>query len=168
MKTTTNPPACRVMFSPEDFDLTLLTWSRTRGGYFKHAKHKGKKYTDLFAHRVVASRATGRELGRWDFVDHINHDLTDCRRENLRVVDPSQSRQNTKRHLNPYVGTSKCSDSDKWAAQVKHRGKTYYLGRFSDRAEAAKAARLKREELGFLTNRPSALNALVALGKGTK
>lgn len=72
-------------------------------------------------------------------VDHINRQVLDNRRCNLRVVTHAHNMQNTASRRG---STSKFRGvhrrGDKWRACVRHEGKNYYLGNFHSEQEAAK------------------------------
>ena len=79
-------------------------------------------------------------LTGWDFVDHINGNIYDNRRKNLRKATPRQNSYNTKlsvRNTSGYKGVSR--SGYKFVAQVKHEDKTYMLGLFDTAKEAAHA-----------------------------
>jgi hypothetical protein len=77
------------------------------------------------------------------FVDHINGDTLDNRRENLRVCTRKENNQNcNKRGTLPkskYKGVVWVKKVGKWKAQIKSDKKTIYLGYFKDELLAAKA-----------------------------
>ena len=88
--------------------------------------------------------------GEWPklLLDHINRDRSDNRIENLREADYAQSSAN--RDIPP--GTLKLRGvtphpCGKYQAQIKHRGKGYYLGIFPTPEEAAAAYRTASERL---------------------
>ncbi len=145
---------CYPIFSNEDLDLAGFYWNPNQGGYARRILHKcrkGFKPKTVLAHRIVLERMVGRPLLRSEHADHINGIVLDNRRENLRLTNPSGNAQN--KHLGPYRGTTlhKCG---KWQALVALHQKSYYLGLFSDRQDAADAASKKRNELGFLDDKP--------------
>ena len=139
------------IFSEQDKDLLRYTYRLTRGGYPISATHRqsseeGKVRIEIFPHRIVAARAAGRPLVSSEHVDHRNFNKLDCTRENLRIVTAQQNSQH-KNISNSTRGTTKIGS--KWQAQVRKSGKTFYLGLFDSREEAAAAAQKKRDELGF-------------------
>jgi hypothetical protein len=90
----------------------------------------------LYMHRVIL----GAEKGQ--LVDHINHNQLDNRKQNLRICTQSQNlmnREKTKRSKSGYKGVFWHKIGRKWLAQIKVNHRTFYLGLFSDVAEAAKA-----------------------------
>jgi len=80
--------------------------------------------------------------------DHINGNVLDNRKCNLRVCTRAENNRNVKKRKNNtsgYVGVTK--EGRKWLASVRHNYKTYRLGRFEDKVEAARARDLKAIEL---------------------
>jgi hypothetical protein len=138
------------IFSPEDADLAALKWRVNKDGYFRHNFKGGGFSRTINAHRIVGERMAGVPLTPKDIIDHKFGDKADNRRENLRVTNHHGNAQNRK-DVTGYRGAVFHRREKKWCAQVRHKGKTYYLGYYYDRGEAAAAARRKREELGFLT-----------------
>jgi hypothetical protein len=130
----------KIQVSPEDADLLSLRFYAHPAGYVSHAID-GK--TQLM-HRLVAERVIGRPLKRNEWVDHLNHDKCDNRRENLRVVPPSGNGFNRKgAQINSISGernVSYDSTRDKWFAVVTYGGKDYLRKRYDTKAEAIAAA----------------------------
>lgn len=78
--------------------------------------------------------------------DHINGDVLDNRRSNLRVVTATES------NLNRTV-KGRCvyrSRSGRWQAKVVHQGKAHYLGTFDSSTEAEAAVEAFREREGIV------------------
>ena len=107
-------------------------------------KKNGGTTKNLLLHRFVM------EAPHDMFVDHINGNTLDCRKENLRLCTFQQNCQNRKKRSDSrhkYIGISK-RHSDwnlkkPWRGCVKHLGKNYYTECFKTEYEAAKA----RDEL---------------------
>lgn len=112
----------------------------------KHKWYSSRKYvitrlapTNKFIrlHRYVL----GCEDSSRPFVDHINRNPLDNRKENLRKVDYSQSMFNTKSNKqfkgvyfeDSVTGTLK----NKWRVKIQAYGKTHNVGRFNTEEEAA-------------------------------
>jgi hypothetical protein len=84
-------------------------------------------------------------------VDHRNRDGLDNRRENLRLATRYQNAINSDK-VNPncssdYKGVSYIVHAGKWQAAISCNGKKYYLGIFSNEADAAIAYNRKAVEL---------------------
>ena len=75
------------------------------------------------------------------YVDHINGDVLDNRRENLRIVTNSQNQQN--RHKpngrSRFKGVAWHEQAGKWQVQIKLDYQSRYIGVFDDEVEAARA-----------------------------
>jgi hypothetical protein len=87
---------------------------------------------------------------RNQFVDHINHNPLDNRRQNLRLCTRQQNNFNTiKRHscISEYKGVTWCKTTNRWRAQISLNKKSINLGRFDNEIEAAKAYNTKAKEL---------------------
>ncbi|WP_419149898.1 HNH endonuclease [Pantoea agglomerans] len=97
----------------------------------------GVPYT-VIAHRV----AWLLHYGEWPEleIDHINSNRIDNRIENLRQATRSQNMCNTRRaNKEGLKGVKLKKDCNRWEAQIRVRGKHYYLGLHST-AEAAHEA----------------------------
>lgn len=107
-------------------------------------------------HRLIMSRILGRELKRGEYVDHINHNGLDNRRENLRIVTHSQNHMNQKKQDGSYTSIYKGVFKDsryrkpKWVSYIgsgKGEIKREYIGRHDTEEEAARAYDEKAKEL---------------------
>jgi hypothetical protein len=115
---------------------------------------KGRSKHNVYLHRWVM----GLEPGDPRVVDHINRDVLDNRRANLRVITRGQNLQN----LNPLTGKSSAyrgvkrmptKKAPRWSAQCKVAGKLHHIGTFATEIEAAEAARVFRlQHLPFATD----------------
>src|SRR5690606_21927296 len=93
----------------------------------------------------------GVTLGPDELVDHICMNKGCVNPDHLRLASKKQNNE----HLSParknnrlgLRGVSWHEASGKWAATVGHNGKHYHLGLFTDPADAAEVARVKRLEL---------------------
>ena len=88
-------------------------------------------------------------------VDHINHDKTDNRLENLRIVNNKENHRNlgvSKANTSGVNGVSMCKKRGKWRTRIMVNGVDKSLGYFDKLSEAV-AARLKaNKEYGFHEN----------------
>jgi hypothetical protein len=84
--------------------------------------------------------------GRTMVVDHINRNKLDNRRENLRLVDPTENNLNRKAYPRKY-DLPPCVYHNKggFAAQVNRHNKRYNLGTYPTAAEAAEAVKIFKE-----------------------
>lgn len=126
-----------VKVDTEDQDLLAL---------FPHVDLKGRcskhiKGRTLRLHRCILERLLSRDLLPGEECDHVDGDVTNNRRNNLRLATSSQNKQNRKRIKNRYGFRGVCRDrrTDNWYAQIKVRGKHYGLGSYATAVEAAKA-----------------------------
>jgi len=109
----------------------------------------GKQITkSIRMHRLIIEHGLGRELQKNEFIDHINHDPLDNRRENLRLVSNRQNQQNKKQKTtSKYPGVSWHKRNKRWIAQISLNGRNKFLGTFIDEGEAAKAYECACREL---------------------
>lgn len=131
--------------SPEDAETVgRVLWS-LRGGYASGRVYVGGRRVHIKMHRLVLG------LGKnTPWVDHINGDRLDNRRENLRLVTPFESAQNqrprTSGRVNPNSrrrGVIWSTTSNCWQVRVRQK----YIGSFPTVAEADAAARTARSLL---------------------
>lgn len=109
------------------------------------------------AHRVIWAIVTG-EWPKGE-VDHINHDRSDNRWANLRLVDRSQNRRNhslSPRNTSGYNGVTWHKGARKWQAQLHIGARAIDLGRFNRLEDAVAARKAADVEHGFHENHGAA------------
>jgi len=96
----------------------------------------GKEMVIVSLHREIMNAPKGL------LVDHRFGNTLDNRRANLRLATHAQNTYNNRKRKNTssqYLGVSFEKRTQRWAAQIQYRGKTYWLGRFKSEIEAARA-----------------------------
>lgn len=123
-----------------DADLLQYRWRTHKSNPNWYARRlitkNGKRY-DLSLHRVILERKIGRQLLKDEFVDHIDLDPMNNRRENLRVAskkDNNRNRNKSKYNTSGFKGVYR--DKKKWGAQITVNNKHVYLGSYNSPAEA--------------------------------
>jgi hypothetical protein len=117
------------------------TWHKSTQQYFAQANIKGSngKWTRISLHSFIVDVPDGYD------VDHINHNMLDNRKANLRICTRSQNLQNRKgaqsNNLSSGIrGVSWDHSRRKWLAHVTVMGKQIFLGRHDNIADAEMAA----------------------------
>jgi hypothetical protein len=126
---------------PVDADLAAHKWC-ANNGKAPYAVRKIAKSQYAFMHRVVLSRKLGRELLPSELVDHIDGDISNNRRDNLRVATAAQNTRNRRLgsdNTSGFKGATFNKHGGRWTAQIKVDGRLIYLGSF-DLPEAAACA----------------------------
>jgi len=107
-------------------------------------RYRGKSCA---AHKLIWFYMTGSWPDR--DIDHIDHDRSNNRWSNLRLVSRTENMRNaslSKANKSGFTGVSWCKQQNQWHAQVMVNGKSIKLGRFDklgDAIEARKAANVK-------------------------
>lgn len=129
-------------FDKEDFEkVSEFNWWKDKQGYIT-TKHNSER---IKLHRLVMNAAPDEQI------DHINHQLENACKNNLRRVTKQQNAYNSKmstRNTSGVKGVCYVSKWRKWIAQIGLNGKTIRLGTF-DSFEEAVAARKAAEEKYF-------------------
>lgn len=110
-----------------------------------YAVRTGKNKKTLYLHRVLMG-ITDPKI----HIDHKNRNGLDCRRENLRIADPTRNAQNARPRrggTSQYKGVSWVNRERKWRAFITQGGKRTCLGYFTDEIDAARAYDAKAREL---------------------
>src|ERR1700745_1514599 len=131
--------------------LNQFKWCRTtNSGLYRHT---------IYAVRSVAlpgeSKLMHKMITNYKRTDHANGIGLDNRRENLRETTQSQNQANSHATLSyggkptssKYKGVKKDSTTGRWMVQVFKEGKQYWVGRFVNEEEAARAYDTKAKEL---------------------
>lgn len=127
-----------------------IAWNVNQSGYIR-IKYRGEKF---LAHRIVWEMHYGK-IPEGMQVDHINHDRTDNRIENLRLVNANENGKNQKsstRNKSGVVGVSWKSQKNKWHAQIMVDGKQIHLGFYDDINDAKDARKVAERKYGFHEN----------------
>jgi hypothetical protein len=121
----------------EDFEyLSAFSWGVRTSKYTNYAGTRSntppRKYTLM--HRMIMRAPDGME------VDHINHNGLDNRKANLRLCTRGENSSNSRvQKRRKFKGPIQQGQSNRWASQIWHAGKKYYLGTFATQEDAAKA-----------------------------
>lgn len=133
------------MVDAVDGDLAAASWFRNANGYAicNIGARPGRQTARM--HRIIMRRVLGRELERWEMVDHIDGDPLNNRRGNLRLATNSQNQFNRDlpaHNRTGYKGVSlnspSCTQRPYQAAIMVNR-KKIYLGSYPTAQEAARA-----------------------------
>jgi len=142
-----------------------LYWLGNRSG----KKTKGKQVGCLnpYGYRVVNLMGKVRYLHRiiWEMhnevipekmtIDHLNHDRSDNRIENLRLCAKREQYKNQSRRYDNKSGCTGVRPSPtkgKWTANIKHHYKKIWLGTFDTLQEAIAARKQAEIDYGFHVN----------------
>lgn len=127
--------------------LSVMKWHCSAWGYaIRFVRRKC-----IWMHREIIKPPAGM------FVDHINGDKLDNRRENLRIVTHAQNCRNTgirSKNTSGIPGVSFHKKSQKWRAYLVFERRQIELGIYSDINDAI-AARNKGAEIYFGEYAPS-------------
>lgn len=125
-----------------DYDwLSQWKWQFKKSGYASRALYGGRKdgkhktKTRFMHHEIIA-------IQDGEFIDHINGNPLDNRRENLRKCTHRQNMMNRKplsSSTSRYKGVSYDQSRKKWRSGITSNGKSLNLGRYSTENEAAAA-----------------------------
>lgn len=119
-------------------------WFAVRNGKYWYAVRR-EKGSVIFMHRVIMHASQGVDIDHRD-----GNRLNNQRLENLRVCKDGENQRNRRLNKNSttgYKGVSLKKAGRKYCAKVVFKGKDFYLGRFSDPVEAARAYDKKAKEL---------------------
>lgn len=127
-------------FDLSDYELIKnLCWSITPRGYLIAYNPKTNK--NIFMHRLIMNAP--EDL----VVDHINHNVVDNRKQNLRLCSVQENNMNSglsKKNTSGVIGVCTELTTGKWKAQISYYEEVIYLGLFDNKDDAIKT-RLKAE-----------------------
>lgn len=132
----------------EDFErVSRFKWwacESKSGAYAMRMIYPNKKPTALILSRFILNAPANK------FVDHINGDTLDNRKENLRLATNQQNSFNRRKlERKAFKGTYHRVDrvNRPFSARIRFNNKAYHLGYFATEIEAAKAYDAKAKEL---------------------
>lgn len=138
MKTLTTKCGATVLVDDEDYPrLSQYKWRRCRGGYVRtqiwDPVVKKPVYRPL--HRLVMNAQPGQ------YVDHRDRDKLNNTRANLRFCTIQGNSANTgkRRGTSRYRGVTWNRSVNKWQASAQVGPTKFYLGVYTDEAEAGRA-----------------------------
>jgi hypothetical protein len=113
------------------------------------------------AHRVVWALVHGAWPQKQ--IDHIDHDRTNNRVENLRIVGHQENHRNTtlrKNNASGFMGVSWYKAGEKWTAYIMIDRVKKHLGCFDALEDAVAARRAAEARFGFHENHGTRATAL--------
>lgn len=116
-----------------DRDLYAHKWQTSNGYASRPIKRKSHTM-----HRIIMERMIDRPLEKSEYVDHIDRNILNNQRSNLRVASPSQNLVNSKvskRSKTKLKGVQFKPNLGKWRARIADE----YLGYFDNPNDAARA-----------------------------
>jgi hypothetical protein len=129
----------------EDYGrLSQYRWCAVEEGRNWYARTFRRDGWPLAMHRLILDAPKGL------FVDHIDHNGLDNRRENLRLCTRLENLRNARPSRggsSKYKGVNWCKIRKKFRARITHNKKRIYLGYFENEIDAAKAYDKKAVEL---------------------
>lgn len=114
-------------------ELSKYKWYYHNSGYAIRSIRKNDKKFTIYMHREI--------LKNEKFIDHINGNGLDNRKENLRECSHKENirnRNKQKNNTSGFKGVFWDKNKNVYKAQIKVNQKNIYLGSFTDKEEAAK------------------------------
>jgi len=125
-----------VLLSPQDNDLFEYSFATNTRGYLNTGS---RKFNHRKVHKIIAYRMGLNTSEENDLViDHINRNVLDNRRENLRLVS-RETNANNLNQLATIKGYHWYAKAKKYRATITLKGKKVRLGLFDDPAQARAA-----------------------------
>jgi HNH endonuclease/AP2 domain len=138
VKTMTASNGVEFTIDEEDFEkVSKYQWNCSPQGYIRRTVWLDNKTRceTLSLHRFLLSAPKEK------IVDHINGDVTDNRKCNLRLANKHENVRNSKPPItnkSGYKGVSLRKESGKWRAQIRVDGRPVNLGHFDNEHDAAR------------------------------
>lgn len=116
----TNNTNTKFIFDKDDYDLiSQYTWGENSVGYIVTYTRLNKQRKVILLHRLIMENTFGNIDG-YD-IDHINHDIKNNTKENLRITEHKDNIKNSKLRCNNTSGVTGVSynrKSQKWEAYI--------------------------------------------------
>lgn len=137
--------ATEFFFDLEDLPLIeSRSWYRDKDGYLVSCYYFNGRRRFVRFHRIVMKAKPGQ------FVDHINKDRADNRKQNLRCCNRSENARNRglySTNTSGVTGVFYDKEREKWVASITYNHKRKLLGRFASKDDAIRARLDKEAEL---------------------
>lgn len=134
-----------------DADLAEYRWFCSHQGYTVRSYHVSKHNKPIiFLHSVIMERKLGHSVPDGYYVDHVNRNKLDNRRDNLRLASKGQNAINSKVPSNNTSGAKGVTwdkSKQRWQAQIVYQQKFVFIGRYKKVEDAIEARREKEVEL---------------------
>lgn len=136
----------------EDYErLNKYKWSVRHYRGSTYASRSGKRNVVKREHYLLHREILGVK-NKWEFIDHINGDTLDNRKQNLRVCDLQRNTWNSKKTSGTnsvFKGVSVIflKIGHKYKASIRNNGKTERIGEYKTEIEAAIAYDVRALEL---------------------
>jgi hypothetical protein len=128
-------------FNVEDYEkIKDYCWWLNNHGYMYTTAPNSNRRTNMYLHRYIMNFP---DL----YIDHINRNRLDNRRENLRIVEKEDNLRNISKSFDNqsgYIGVDWVKRESVWRARIVYKGIAYHLGIFKEIKDAI-IARLKAE-----------------------
>lgn len=135
-------------FDKEDYNLvSRYCWDIDKSTGYVKTIDRINKTGKLYLHRLIMGCIKGDKT----IVDHINRNKIDCRKNNLRIVNDTQSAINKgvkNNNTSGKIGVSWDKDCNKWHSYITVNKVRINLG-YYDNFEDAKEIRIKAEKEYF-------------------
>lgn len=136
----------KFIFDKDDFELIKqYTWFEDNRYIKTNVKNVDtNRYSVIKLHRLIMG-----VVDKNIFVDHINGDTLNNRKNNLRLVTEHQNAMNTKISKANRLGCKGVTQvkSGKYVARIRYNNQGIHIGTFDTLEEAIEARRLKENEL---------------------
>ena len=120
-------------FDLEDYNIIKnYCWCKTSNGYLTSYDSNIKKH--ILMHRLIMNCICNDYI-----IDHINHNISDNRKKNLRCcshIENCRNTLNSKNNTSGHKGVYKHSKNNKWIAFIMINKKSIYLGSFDNIEDA--------------------------------
>ena len=133
------------LFDIEDLPIIKShIWYRDKDGYLVSCYYYNGQQRFVRFHRIVMHAQAGQ------FVDHINKNRADNRKQNLRCCNRSENMRNRglcSSNTSGVTGVFFDRERQKWVASITYNHKRMLLGRFASKEDAVLARLTKEAEL---------------------
>lgn len=130
-----------------------LVWlgSLSADGYAIYGGNESNDHGTKYLHRIMWEREMGERIPDGMEIDHLCYVRNCISTSHMRLATRAEQVRNLaglkKNNKSGVRGVYWCARERCYMAQVRHEGKTHYLGRFTDPLDAKPLVEAKREEL---------------------